>query len=121
MTDYTVSRSFPLINFLLHQRTSHTNLDQFLTLTDNFMVVSFFFFFFFFFFFLAIEVFFHDHSRITELQEKREGIYLTPHYHFHPIHRHLDISQVITEDNSPLHIGSSRTQAGRLWFLIATY
>ena len=36
--------------------------------------------------------FFHKHSRITGLQGKGEGISLTPHYHFHPLHRHLDIS-----------------------------
>ena len=39
--DYTVSRSFPLLNFLLHQAISITSLDQFLSFTDNFMVVSF--------------------------------------------------------------------------------
>ena len=41
MMDYTVSRSFPLLNFLLHQVISLTSLDQFLSFTDNFMVVSF--------------------------------------------------------------------------------
>ena len=41
MMDYTVSRSFPLINFLLHQAISLTSLDQFLSYTDNFMLVSF--------------------------------------------------------------------------------
>ena len=40
MMDYTVSRSFPLLNFLLHQAISLTSLDQFLYFTDNFMVVS---------------------------------------------------------------------------------
>ena len=39
--DYTVNRSFPLLNFLLHQAISITSLDQFLSFTDNFMVVSF--------------------------------------------------------------------------------
>ena len=39
--DYTVSRSFPLVNFLLHQAVSLTSLEQFLSFTDNFMVVSF--------------------------------------------------------------------------------
>ena len=38
---------------------------------------------------------FHEHSRITELQEKGYGISLTPHYHFPPPHRHLDISWAI--------------------------
>ena len=41
MTDYTVSRSFPLHNFLLHQTIKLASLDQFLSLTDDFMVVSF--------------------------------------------------------------------------------
>ena len=41
MMDYTVSGSFPLLNFLLHQTISLTSLDQFLSFTDNFMVVSF--------------------------------------------------------------------------------
>ena len=41
MMDYTVSRSFSLLNFLLHQAISLTSLDQFLSFTDSFMVVSF--------------------------------------------------------------------------------
>ena len=41
MMDYTVSRSFPFVNFLLHQAISLSSLDQFLSCTDNFMVVSF--------------------------------------------------------------------------------
>ena len=40
--------------------------------------------------------FIHNHSRITGLQWKWEGISLTPHYHFHPLHRHLYISWTIT-------------------------
>ena len=63
-----------------------------------------------------IGVFFHYHSRITGLQEKGEGIYLTPHYHFHLLHRHFDISWTITAESSPLHIGSSQTRTGNLWF-----
>ena len=45
--------------------------------------------------FFSIGVFFHNHSRFTGLQGKGEGIFSTPHYHFHPLHRHLDISQAI--------------------------
>ena len=41
MMDYTVSRSFPLLNFLLHQAISLTSLDLFLFFIDSFMVVSF--------------------------------------------------------------------------------
>ena len=67
-------------------------------------------------FFFSIGVFFHEHSRITGLQGKGEGISLTPHYHFHPLHRHLDISRAITADSAPLHIGSCRTRTGILWF-----
>ena len=63
-----------------------------------------------------IWVFFYEHSRITGLQGKGEGISLTPHYHFHPLHGHLDISQAITAESSPLHTGSSPTRTGNLWF-----
>ena len=41
MMDYTVSRSFSLLNFLLYQAISITSLDQFLSFTGNSMVVSF--------------------------------------------------------------------------------
>ena len=56
------------------------------------------------------------HSRITGPHGKGEGISLTPHYHFHPLHRHLGISRTITAENSPLHIASSRTRTGKLLF-----
>ena len=46
--------------------------------------------------FFSVRVFFHGHSRITGLQGKGESISLTPHCHFQPLHRHLDISWVIT-------------------------
>ena len=68
------------------------------------------------FFFLFIWVFFHEHSRFTRQQGKGEGIYLTPLYHFHPLHRHLDISRAITAESSPLHIAGSRTRTRNLWF-----
>ena len=71
----------------------------------------------FFFFFLYLGwVSFHNHSRITVLQGKGEDISLTPHYHFHPLHKHLDISGAITAESSSLHIGSTRTRTGNLWF-----
>ena len=47
---------------------------------------------------------------------KGKGIFLTPHYHFHPLHRHLDISREITAGSSLLHVGSSRTRFGNFWF-----
>ena len=61
--------------------------------------------------FFSVGLFFHDHSRITGLR-----ISLTPHYHFHPLHRHLDNSRTITAESSPLRISSSRIRAGNLWF-----
>ena len=42
--------------------------------------------------------FFHEHSRIAGLQGKGEDISLTPHYHFHPLHRHWDISRTISAE-----------------------
>ena len=60
-------------------------------------------------------VFFHKHSRITWLRGK-EGISVTPHCHFQLLHIHLDISRVIIAESSPLHIASSRTRTGNLWF-----
>ena len=52
-------------------------------------------------------VFFQGHSRITGLHGKGEGISLTPHYHFHPLHRHF--------------IASSRTRTGNLYFQSASH
>ena len=58
-------------------------------------------------FFFSILVFFPEHSGFTWQQGKGEGIYLTPLYHFHPLHRHLDVSRVIiTAESSHLHIAS---------------
>ena len=44
------------------------------------------------------------------------GINLTPRYHFQPLHRHLDIRRAMTAESSPLHIASSQTRTGNLWF-----
>ena len=41
-------------------------------------------------------------------EEGERYLSLTPHYHFHPLHRHLGISQVITVERLPLHIDSNR-------------
>ena len=69
-----------------------------------------------FLFFFSIWVFFHEHSLFTGQQGKGEGIFLTPLYHFHPLHRHLDISRAIAAGNPPLHIASIQTRTGNLWF-----
>ena len=65
-------------------------------------------------FFFSVWVFFQEHSRFTGHQGKGEDIYLTPLYHFHPLHRPLDINRVIAADSSPLPIASSWTRAGQL-------
>ena len=67
-------------------------------------------------FFFSVWLFFHDHSRITGLQEKGEGISLTTHYHFHPLRVHLGISRAIAAESPLLRIASSRTRAGSVWF-----
>ena len=56
--------------------------------------------------FFSIRVFFHEHSRITGLQGKGEGISLTPYYHFHPLNMRLDITRAITAESSPLHMAA---------------
>ena len=70
---------------------------------------------------VSIWVLFHEHSRVTGLQGKGEGISLTPYYQFHLLHRHLHISWAITAESSPLHIVSSRNRTGNLWFPSASY
>ena len=67
------------------------------------------------FFFLS-GFFFQEHSQFTGQQGKGEVIYLTPAYHFHLLHRHLDIYRAITAESSPLHIAGNRTRTGNLWF-----
>ena len=58
-------------------------------------------YFFSFFNFLSGFSFTTIHN-FTGLQGKGEGISLTPLYHFHPLHGHLDVSRAITADSSPL-------------------
>ena len=71
--------------------------------------------FFFFFFFLSGFSFTTIHDS-KDSRRREEGISLTPHYPFHPLHRQLVISRAITAESSPLHIGRSRTRTGNLWF-----
>ena len=72
---------------------------------------------FFFFFYLGfVSRTFTDHRTAREVG----GHPLTPQYHFDPLYRHLGISREITAESSPLHIASSRTRTGNLWFLSAS-
>ena len=56
-------------------------------------------------------------TNIHESQGCRRKDRATPHYHFHPLHRHLNIGWVIIEDSSLFHIASRWTQIGNLWLL----
>ena len=63
--------------------------------------------------FLNLLVVFTIHSRFTGYQGKGEVIILTFLYHFHPIHRYLDIIWEITAESSPLHIANSQNRTGK--------
>ena len=69
-----------------------------------------------FIYFFSIWVFFHKHSRITGLQGKEEGISLFPQYHFHPLHRQLDISRATTAESSPCTYPAAGLKPGALGF-----
>ena len=68
-----------------------------------------------FFCFFCFLVYFHKYSQFTGQQRKGESISLTPLYHFHPLHRHLDISRVITAESSPLHIAGRQARTKNHW------
>ena len=74
-----------------------------------------------FYLIFLIWVFFHEHSRFTGQLGKEEAISLTPLYHFHSLHGHLDISEAIIAESSTLHIASSRNRTGNLWFPSASF
>ena len=69
-----------------------------------------------YFFFFSYLVFLSRTFMIHRTAGKGEAISLSPLYHFHQPHRHLDISRAITAGSSYLHIASSRTRTGYLWF-----
>ena len=64
----------------------------------------------------SIWVFFQKHSQFRGHRGNGEAIPLTPLYHFDPLYKHLDISQM----TSPLHIANSGTRNGNLWFSSAS-
>ena len=101
---------YQMFTMLLEIDCKTSNRRFFNCLSNNFKFV------FFVVVVFSVWLFFQNHSRINGLQGKGEGISLTPHYHFYPLHRHLEISRAITAESSPLHIGSSRTRTKNLWF-----
>ena len=66
--------------------------------------------------YFSMWVFFYQHSQITRLQRKGEGISLTPHYHLLLLQRQLDINLAITVQSWPLYINSGLTRTGNFWF-----
>ena len=60
----------------------------------------------FLFNFFSLWVFFCDHSRFKSQQGKGKAMSLTPLYHFHPLHRYLDIRREITAKISLLRVKS---------------
>ena len=54
--------------------------------------------------------------KLTGQQAKGKAISLTPLYHSHPLHRHLDASRTISAGSLHLHMVSFRTPTGKLWF-----
>ena len=61
----------------------------------------------------------YSFTNIHDSQDNRgrgEAISLTPLYHFHPLHRHVDTSWTITAESSPLHIANTPSQTGDIWF-----
>ena len=45
------------------------------------------------------QAFFQEYSQFSVEQGKGEAIFLTPLYHFHPLHRHLDVSRLVPQSN----------------------
>ena len=91
-------------------------LIEFVSLSKQVCTISFLYITLLKFIFIFHWVFFHKHSRLTWQQEKEEAFPLTPLYHFHTIHRHLDISRNNTAVNSTMYIASSQALNGNLWF-----
>ena len=77
------------------------SLQQVFFAIHHIQIVSSFKWFIYLLFFL-IWVFCHKYSRFIGQQGKGEDISLTPLCHFHSVHRHLDISRMITAKSSPL-------------------
>ena len=72
----------------------------------------------FLFCFFSVWLFFHEYSRLTGQQVKGETISLYPFYHFHLLHRHLDISWIIAAESSPLQITGSRNWTWNLCYTL---
>ena len=50
---------------------------------------------------ISIWVFFYEYSQFIGQQGKGEAISFYSFYHFHSLHKHLDITRVIAAESSP--------------------
>ena len=66
--------------------------------------------------FFSIWVFFHKHLQSTEQQAKMGSYLLNSFLPFPSASQNLNISQAITAENLPLHIGCSQTRTKNFWF-----
>ena len=67
-------------------------------------------------------LFFYSGSLSFDIYESQTSrrvrrLILSPFYHLHLFHEHLNIRWEITAERSSLHISSGRTRTGNLWFL----
>ena len=99
-----------LILFKIIGRYLISLIQKYETLTRN-ITLTVFFLFCFVFFYQGFS--FTQHSQFTEQQGMGRS-FVTPIYHFHLLHEHLDIRRAITADKLPLHIGDDRTQTKNL-------
>ena len=72
--------------------------------------------------YIILETFFYSGSLSFDIYKSQTSIragrpILTPFYHIHPFHEHLNIRWAIIAERSSLHISSGRTRTGNLWFL----
>ena len=65
-------------------------------------------------FYFTSELSFTNIDDSQDSKGRSEDISLSPLYHFHLLHRHLDISWMATGERSPVHIASSRTSTENL-------
>lgn len=52
----------------------------------------------------------------SQYGRRRERSFVNPLYYFQPLQEHLDISQVIAAESSPLYLGRDGTRTGKPWF-----
>ena len=73
-----------------------------------------------FFFFLLSGFSFTNIHESQDCRGRGRACFYLLTTNFHLLHRHLDISRLITAESLPLHIASSQTRTGNLWFLRAS-